>query len=55
VIPLAIGFLVSEESFAPALVLIATIAGLGAFAFLFLVGKIERIDMSESEVTTNAM
>ena len=47
VIPLAIGFLVTEDNFAPALVLIAAIAGLGAFAFLFLVGKIRRIDLDD--------
>ena len=55
VIPLAIGFLVTEDSFAPALVLIAAIAGLGAFAFLFLVGKIRRIDLDdESEAVARA-
>ena len=49
IIPLAIGFLVTEDNFAPALVLIAAIAGLGAFAFLFLVGKIRRIDLDDDE------
>ena len=49
IIPLAIGLLVTEDNFAPALVLIAAIAGLGAFAFLFLVGKIRRIDLDDEE------
>lgn len=55
IIPLAIGFLVTEDSFAPALVLISAIAGIGAFAFLFLVGKIRRIDIEdESEEVAHA-
>ena len=45
VVPIIIGFLADGGDFAPALVFIAALAGLGAFSFLFLVGKIERIDV----------
>ena len=45
IVPVVIGFLVNDGDFAPALVFIAALAGLGAFSFLFLVGKIRRIDL----------
>ncbi|MGB5511304.1 MAG: MFS transporter [Woeseiaceae bacterium] len=48
VVPIAIGFLVTEGDFRPALAFIGGLAFLGAFSFLFLVGKIERIDMHEN-------
>lgn len=48
IVPVVIGFLVSEGDFRPALVFIAGLAFLGAFSFLFLVGKIQRIDIDEA-------
>ncbi|MEO1246851.1 MAG: MFS transporter [Pseudomonadota bacterium] len=44
-VPVVIGFLVTGGDFKPALVFIAGLAGLGAFSFLFLVGKIEQIEI----------
>ncbi len=49
IVPIVIGFLVTEGDFRPALVFIAGLAGLGAYAFLFLVGKIQRIDIEDDE------
>ncbi len=43
VIPVAIGFLVEDGDFAPALVFIACLTLLGFFSYLILVGKVERI------------
>ena len=48
VVPIVIGYLVDEGDFAPALVFIAALAIVGAYSFLFLVGKIERIDLDGS-------
>lgn len=48
VVPVAIGYLVNEGDFAPALVFIAALAVIGAYSFLFLVGRIERIDLDGS-------
>ena len=44
IVPVVIGFLVGGGDFKPALVFIGALALIGAFSFLFLVGKIERID-----------
>jgi len=46
-IPLAIGFLVKGGSFAPALILIGSIAFLGALSYIFLVGKVERVQLDD--------
>ena len=43
-VPIIIGLLVNDGDFKPALVFIAGLAVLGSCAYLFLVGKIERID-----------
>lgn len=43
VVPLVIGFLVKDGNFAPALLFIGALAMIGAFSYIFLVGKIERI------------
>ena len=43
IIPIVIGFIVKEGSFEPALFLIAALAILGFFSYLFLMGKVERI------------
>ena len=42
-IPLIIGFLVQDGDFRPALVLIAMLALVGVFAYVFLVGRIEEL------------
>ncbi len=48
--PLIIGYLVSGGSFAPAISLIAAIGLAGALCYLFLVGKIERIETVAKEM-----
>lgn len=44
-INVAIGYLSSDNDFAPALVFIATPGILGALCYIFLVGKVERIEI----------
>ncbi len=41
--PLAIGYLASGSNFAPAITYVACVALLGALSYVFLVGKVERI------------
>jgi MFS transporter, ACS family, D-galactonate transporter len=43
VVPIVIGFLASEGNFKPALVFVGTLGIVGAFSYIFLVGKIERV------------
>lgn len=43
IVPIAIGFLARDGNFAPALIFIAILGLLGAFSYIFLVGKVERI------------
>lgn len=43
IIPIAIGYLVQDGNFEPALILICFLALLGVCSFLFLVGKIEQL------------
>lgn len=43
VVPIAIGFLVKDGSFEPALLFIGTLGLIGAGSYIFLVGKIERV------------
>lgn len=45
VTPIVIGFLVSGDSFAPAITYIAVLALLGALSYILLVGKVERIEL----------
>ncbi|MDQ6813997.1 MAG: MFS transporter [Bacteroidota bacterium] len=45
VVPLVIGFLVTGGNFAPALIFIGVLACIGACAYIFLVGKVERIEV----------
>ncbi|WP_419341365.1 MFS transporter [Achromobacter sp. PD1] len=42
--PIVIGFLVTKESFAPAIVYVSSLALLGALSYILLVGKVERIE-----------
>jgi len=50
-IPLIIGFLVSDGNFAPALILVGSLGITGALCYIFLVGKVERIEVSKDLVT----
>lgn len=43
IVPIAIGFLASGGNFAPALIFVALLGGLGACSYLFLVGNVERV------------
>jgi MFS transporter, ACS family, D-galactonate transporter len=45
VVPIVIGFLVSGGNFAPALMFVGTLACVGACSYIFLVGKVERIEV----------
>lgn len=49
VVPLVIGLLVKEGDFSPALYFIGGITLLGFFSFLFIVGKVKRIEVAESD------
>lgn len=42
--PIVIGFLVSQDNFAPAIVYVSSLALLGALSYILLVGKVERIE-----------
>lgn len=45
VVPLVVGFLAKDGNFEPALFFIGTIAAIGFLAYVFLVGKVERIQI----------
>ncbi|GEO10074.1 MFS transporter [Segetibacter aerophilus] len=45
VVPLAIGFLVGGGNFAPALIFVGALACIGACSYIFLVGKVERVEV----------
>jgi MFS transporter, ACS family, D-galactonate transporter len=47
VVPIVIGFLTSSGDFKPALVFIGTLGLVGACSYIFLVGKIERVEANE--------
>ena len=44
IVPLVIGLLVRGENFAPALVFVAALALMGVLSYVFLVGRVERIE-----------
>ena len=46
VVPIVIGFLVRGGNFEPALVFVGGLGLIGAFSYIFLVGKIERVAKS---------
>jgi len=54
VVPAAIGYLVTDNNFTPAIILIGIIGVLGALSYIFLVGKVERVEIkteiSEQEI-----
>ena len=43
IVPAAIGYIVSDNNFTPAIILIGVIGVLGALSYIFLVGKVERV------------
>jgi ACS family D-galactonate transporter-like MFS transporter len=45
IVPLIIGYLAKDGDFAPALAFIGSIAFIGACSYIFLVGKVERIEI----------
>lgn len=49
IVPIVIGLLASGGHFAPALVFVAVLGLLGACAYIFLVGNVERIKMGDEE------
>jgi MFS transporter, ACS family, D-galactonate transporter len=46
IVPIAIGVLASGGHFAPALVFVACLGLAGALSYIFLVGKVERIEIN---------
>lgn len=46
IVPITIGYLVKDGNFEPALIFISCIALMGALSYIFLVGKIERIELA---------
>ena len=52
IVPSAIGFLVQDGDFSPALFFIGTLTLIGFLSFLFVVGKVERIELKESKEVT---
>ena len=44
IVPLVIGLLVQGNNFAPGLLFVALLALTGALAYIFVVGRVERID-----------
>ncbi|MFN2744724.1 MULTISPECIES: MFS transporter [Bacillus] len=50
IVPIVIGFLADGGSFAPALVFIGILAFCGALSYIFLVGKVERIEIKGDAV-----
>jgi len=44
IVPAAIGYLVSDSNFTPAIILIGILGALGAMSYIFLVGKVERVE-----------
>lgn len=50
VVPIVIGFLAKDGDFKPALVFIGALGLLGACSYIFLVGKIERVQVREEPV-----
>lgn len=48
-VPIAIGYLAKDGDFRPALMLVACLALIGLFSYLFLVGKVEQIKVANFE------
>ncbi|HTB62793.1 MAG TPA: MFS transporter, partial [Opitutales bacterium] len=43
-VPVVIGYLVTKDNFQPGLIFISTVTFLGALSYIFLVGKVERVE-----------
>jgi len=43
-VPLIIGYLIKGNNFAPALIFVSASALAGALSYVFLVGKVERVE-----------
>ncbi len=43
-VPLIIGYLIKGDNFAPALIFVSAVAFAGAMSYIFLVGKVERVE-----------
>lgn len=54
-VPLIIGYLVRDGSFAPAIVFIGAVGIGGALSYLFLVGKVERVQPRGNELTDDLL
>ncbi len=52
-IPLIIGYLIKGNSFAPAILFVGVLGVLGALSYIFLVGKVERIETKEEVLLQN--
>lgn len=53
IVPIVIGFLAGSGNFAPALLFIGAMALVGVFSYVFLVGKVERIQVKNSTETAD--
>lgn len=53
IIPIVIGFLAKGGNFAPALTFIACVTLLGALSYIFLVGKVERVQLKGEALDSN--
>ena len=47
IVPAAIGYIVTDSNFTPAIILIGAIGVLGALSYIFLVGKVERVEVGD--------
>jgi ACS family D-galactonate transporter-like MFS transporter len=53
VVPLVIGYLVRGGNFAPALIFVGALASIGACSYVFLVGKVARIEVTDYSKPTS--
>lgn len=47
IVPAAIGYIVTDSNFTPAIILIGVIGALGALSYIFLVGKVTRVEIGK--------
>ncbi|CAN5672143.1 hypothetical protein BH10BAC2_BH10BAC2_46730 [soil metagenome] len=50
-IPMLIGYIAKDGSFAPALIFVGALGIVGALCYIFLVGKVERIEIKKDLLT----
>jgi ACS family D-galactonate transporter-like MFS transporter len=53
VTPIIIGILARGGNFAPALVFVSVVAVIGALSYMFMVGKVQRIQVSDVDITSS--